>query len=269
MAGVQDWYHRDYIATMGGIGAKVTEQGLVLAKEQHSSGNGAIAAFSSQGNFEAAQRMAKALASSDLVPEAYRGKLPNCLIAMELASRIGVSVFAAMQNLDIIHGRPSWRSQFLIATVNGSGRFSPLRYQFFGTPNTDTWGCRCVAKDRESGEECIGPDITVALAKAEGWYQKNGSKWKTLTQLMLSYRAAAFWTRLYAPELSLGMSTVEEADDIYAHSAPTVELPASVITKDVKSLEESLAQATAQDQDAPEEDVQLVDQPRMREPNED
>ena len=31
---------------------------------------------------------------------------------------------------------------------------------------------------------------------------------------MFNYRAAAFWTRLYAPELSLGMHTVDENEDI-------------------------------------------------------
>ena len=98
--------------------------------------------------------MAKALSSSSLVPEAYRNNLPNVLIAMELAGRIGVSVFAAMQNLDIIHGRPSWRATFLIATVNASGRFSPLRFRFQGTEGKDDWGCRCYAVDRETKEEC-------------------------------------------------------------------------------------------------------------------
>lgn len=208
--------------------------------EQRSNG-GAIAAFSSQGSFEAAQRMAKALASSSLVPEAYRGNIPNCLIAMELASRIGVSVFAAMQNMDIIHGRPSWRAQFLIATVNGSGRFTPIRFRFEGKQGTDAWSCTAVAADRESGELCEGPSVSIGMAKAEGWYGRNGSKWKTLPQLMLSYRAAAFWTRLFAPELSLGMHTSEEAEE---SRAPMQSLPSSVVTGSIEALEAQLADAT-------------------------
>lgn len=173
-----------------------------------------IAAFSSQGNFESAQRMAKALSSSSLVPKDYQGNLPNTLIAMELASRVGASVFMVMQNLDIIHGRPSWRSQFLIATVNACGRFTPIRYDFQGGPGDKDWGCRAVAKDRETGEECIGPLVTMEMAQAEGWATKNGSKWKTLPELMLCYRAATFWTRIYAPELSMGMQTADEIEDV-------------------------------------------------------
>ena len=64
-----------------------------------------IAAFSSTADFETAQRMAKSLASSTMVPQAYQGSIPNCLIAMEIASRIGASVFQVMQSLDVIHGR--------------------------------------------------------------------------------------------------------------------------------------------------------------------
>ncbi len=172
-----------------------------------------LSAFASEANFAAGQRMAKALGTSTLVPKEYQGNIPNVLIAMELASRIGASVFAVMQNLDIIHGRPSWRATFLIATVNACGRFSPLRFQFQGTEGSDSWGCRAVAKDRETGEDCRGPAITIAMAKTEGWYGKNGSKWKTMPEQMLCYRAAAFWTRLYAPELSLGMHTSDEVVD--------------------------------------------------------
>jgi hypothetical protein len=174
----------------------------------------AVNAFSSGSAFVAAQRMAKALASSSLVPKDYQNNIPNCLIAIEMASRVGCSVFAVMQNLDIIHGRPGWRSQFLIATVNACGRFTPLRFRWQGTPGKLDWGCRAVAKDKADGEECVGSLITMDTAKVEGWYDRGGSKWKTIPEQMLMYRAAAFWTRVYAPELSLGMHTADETEDI-------------------------------------------------------
>jgi hypothetical protein len=172
------------------------------------------AVFSGSEAFQTAQRVAKALASSSIVPEAYRGNVANVMVAMEYAHRIGASVLSVMQNLDVIHGRPALRATFLIGTVNASGRFSPLRFRMQGTEGRDDWGCRAVAVDRDSGEECVGPLITVGLAKAEGWATKSGSKWKSLPELMLMYRAAAFWTRVYAPELSLGMHTTDEVEDV-------------------------------------------------------
>lgn len=160
------------------------------------------------------QRIATALASSSIVPAAYQGSIPNVLVAMEYANRLGASVLAVMQNMDVIHGRPSLRSTFLIGTVNASNRFTPIRFRWQGDEGTDTWGCRAVAKDRESGEDCIGPLVTIATAKNEGWYAKPGSKWKTIPELMLMYRAGGWWTRVYCPELSLGMQTAEETEDL-------------------------------------------------------
>lgn len=164
--------------------------------------------------FEVAQRMANALASSSVVPAAFKGNLANVMVAMEYANRLGASVLAVMQNLDVIHGRPSLRASFLIGTVNACGRFTPIRFRFQGTEGTDTWGCRAVAVDRESKEECVGPLITLQLAKDEGWYGKAGSKWKSIPELMLMYRAGAWWSRVYCPELSLGLHTTDEAEDL-------------------------------------------------------
>ncbi len=165
--------------------------------------------------FELAQRCAKLLASSTLVPKEYQGNLSNCVIALNMAQRIGADPLQVMQNLVIVHGRPTWSSQFLIATVNTSGRFSALRFEFFGEQGTDTWGCRAWAVERATNEKLVGADITIAIAKAEGWYGKNGSKWKTMPQQMLMYRAGSWWTRAFAPELSMGLQTADEVGDVY------------------------------------------------------
>lgn len=184
--------------------------------------------FGSMSQFEAAQRVAKALAESSLVPKEYQKNVPNCLIAMELANRTGASVFMVMQNLDIIHGRPSWRAQFLISAVNASGRFTPIRFKFQGKEGTDDWGCRAVANDKASGEECVGSLITISLAKKEGWYSKAGSKWQTMPEQMLMYRAGAFWARCYCPEIGLGMETADEVIDVTPKEPerPSLELTA-------------------------------------------
>lgn len=184
-------------------------------------GTGAIEAFASASNFEQAWRMGQALATSDLVPEVYKGKPANALIALNMASRLGADVMAVMQSLDIIHGRPSWRSTFIIAAINTCGKFSPLRFEITG----EGMARKCVAWARERGtnERLDGPEVSMAMAKAEGWSEKSGSKWKTLPDLMLRYRAAAFFGRLYAPEILLGMQTAEEVADVIDVTPRTVE----------------------------------------------
>lgn len=166
-------------------------------------------------NFALAQREASALANSSLVPKEFQGNVANCLIAMNLARRTGFDALMVMQNLDVIHGRPSFRASFLIACVNACGKFTPLRYRITGDGDDKT--CIAYANDRETGEEIEGPPVSIKMAKDEGWYGKNGSKWKTMDGLMLRYRAAAFFARTTAPEVSLGMMTSDELEDMAQH----------------------------------------------------
>lgn len=170
--------------------------------------------FDLQG-FELIQRVSKAFASSDLVPKQYQGNLANCMIAMDMAQRIGANPLMVMQNLYIVHGTPGWSSKFLIATINVSGRFSSLRYEWKGEPGAADFGCRAWAVERATGERLDGIWVTWAMVKAEGWNSKNGSKWNTMPDQMFVYRAAAFWQRAYAPELGMGLQTAEELGDVY------------------------------------------------------
>lgn len=93
--------------------------------------------FFDPNQFAVVQRMSNLFASSALVPDTYQvakvGKeqaVANCVIALDIATRIGASPLMVMQNLVIIYGRPSWSSKFLISTVNTCGRFEPLKFRF-------------------------------------------------------------------------------------------------------------------------------------------
>lgn len=186
--------------------------------------------------FAIMQRMGQMYSSSTIVPDAYSQKmtletsedgkqnwvsknpaaLGNCIIAIDMAQRMGANPIMVMQNLYIVHGNPSFSSKFLVATINASKHFSPLDYEFKGTQGQDDWGCRVVAydiNDRERKYPKYGDFVDIKMAKDEGWYAKSGSKWKTMPALMLRYRAAAFWQRVYCPEISMGLITKEEYED--------------------------------------------------------
>lgn len=190
--------------------------------------------FGSEANFNNAQRMATALSKSNIIPSNYQNNLPNCIIALEMANRIKMSPIMVMQNLYVVHGNPGWSSKFLIAALNCSGKFSPIRYEFRGEEGKDNWGCRAWAVDN-TGEPLYGAWVDIAMAKAEGWYSKTGSKWKTMPQLMLQYRAGAFFARTYAPEIGMGMQTVEELNDII--DVPYQEVESNQKVNDVIVLE--------------------------------
>ena len=172
--------------------------------------------FNTRQGLEALQRAGKLFASSPLVPKEYQGAegIASCCIALDLANRIGANPLMVMQNLYIVHGRPGWSSKFLIATFNQCGKFSPIRYRFQGTEGKDDWGARAWATDLRSGEELVGPLVTIQIAKDEGWVSKTGSKWKTMPEQMLRYRSAAWFFNTVAPELSMGLPTADEREDI-------------------------------------------------------
>ena len=163
--------------------------------------------------FELAQRQAKVYSTSELVPKAYRGKVGNVLIAQNMANRMGADLLQVMQNLYVVNGTPGWSSQFLIATFNKCGRFSSIKYRFFGEEGSKDWGCVAYCKEKSTGETIEGPRITLEMAQKEGWSTKAGSKWRTMPELMIRYRSAAFLIRTTAPEIGMGLHTKEELEE--------------------------------------------------------
>lgn len=182
-------------------------------------------AFASSSSFEQAQRMAKALSSSALIPKEYQNNIPSTMIALELANRTGVSPIMVMQNLNVIQGKPSWSSSFIIAVINSYKKFTmPLNFRLSGEGEKRS----CVAFTTGiDGQVFESPEINIQMAIAEGWMSKAGSKWKTMPELMLRYRAAAFFGRLYCPELLMGMQSEDEIIDI---------LPKTTVDKESERL---------------------------------
>ena len=178
------------------------------------------------------------------MPTTYKNNVANTLVALEMANRMGASPLMVMQNLHIIHGRPSWGSSFIIASLNSCGRFSTLR--FVGDSNK----CKAVATDKATGEVLEGPTVSLEMAKAEGWLTKTGSKWITMPELMLKYRAAAFFGRLYAPEVLMGMQTSEEIVDITPLQPASVDainekLRLSLNAHQILAIEQGVSKAVA------------------------
>lgn len=205
--------------------------------------------FFNPEHFAVMQRVCTMFATSELVPDMYRiseknpkdKAIANCLIAVEMASRIGASPLMVMQNLYIVYGRPGWSAKFLIASVNACGKYEALDYKIRSLGKlkdvgytdyvwnqeakkklavqkkyeTEIENFECIAytKELKSGKLLESPPVTIELAIQEGWYQKDGSKWRTMTKLMLMYRSATFWTNTHAPELSMGIRTSDELED--------------------------------------------------------
>ena len=178
--------------------------------------------FWSADGFALIQRMAKMFSSSTLVPAQYQGadNLSNCVVALNMAKRMDADPLMVMQNLYVVYGNPSWSSKFLIAMFNQCGRYTSIKYRETGKKGADSQGVIAYTTEKATGEVIEGPEVTIGIAKAEGWFGKNGSKWKTMPDQMLRYRAAAWMIRTTAPELSMGLQTQEEIIDITPAADP-------------------------------------------------
>lgn len=192
-----------------------------------------VPGFSSRDSFNLLWSMSAMFAQTTLVPKHFRGNQGNCAIAINMANRMGADPLMVMQNMYIVYGNPAWSSKFLIATFNQCGRYSSIKYKMVGTKGSDDYGCYAYATELSTGEVIEGPTITIGIAKAEGWYQKDGSKWVTMPEQMLRYRAASWFIRTTAPELSMGLQTVEEAQDINERDITPIEKPTAEIAQNM------------------------------------
>jgi hypothetical protein len=215
----------------------------IAAHEPQTSGILAQVAAETQA-FELVQRQAMMLSKSTLVPKDFSGNVANCAIALNVAKRTRLDPLMVCQNLAIIHGRPSWSATALIGMINASGKFSPLRF-VFDSDEAPTW-CYAVARDMATGEELKGERITLEMAKKEGWSTKNGSKWLTMPGQMLRYRAASFWSRAYASDMSLGMYTQDEVRD-FAEPPRNVTPKANPFVAEPEPVAEDSSEPVVQD----------------------
>jgi len=178
-----------------------------------------------EGSFGNIMEMSEMLAMSTIVPQTYQRKKENCFIALELANRMNVPVMMVMQNLYVVQGKPSWSGQAIATMLMNNKKYTDIELHYTDENITDpekrkqhrmsdAWGAYVTATRVSSGKTVTGSAVTMGVAKAEGWSTKTGSKWKTMPQLMLGYRAYAWFARVYCPDLMMGVQTDDEVMDV-------------------------------------------------------
>ena len=232
---------------------------------------GTAVPYTERDAFELSLRIAKVYAAADLVPPQYRDNIPNCLIALNMARRIGADELQVMQNLYIVQGKPGWSGQFLIATFNQCGKFSALRFEWRGKAGDKEWACRAYATEKATGDRIEGAWVSWKMVEAEGWAKKAGSKWQTMPEQMFMYRAASFLVRTHAPEIAMGLATVEEIRDVIdVEPEPTkskTDAVLSALKGRIDGLKEKLAPEPAPAVEVPQEPPQEAPPPFALDPD--
>lgn len=167
--------------------------------------------WNNKDQFNQMLRAADMVSKSSIIPQTYQGKPQDCFIAMEMANRMNVSPMIVMQNMYVVKGKPSWSGQACTMLINSCGKFKDVKHIYTGTKGGEDRGCYVQAIRIEDNQEVRGVEVTMQMAKSEGW--TSNSKWKNMPELMLAYRASAFFARVYCPEALMGVQTAEEILD--------------------------------------------------------
>lgn len=189
--------------------------------------------------FELEQRKAKAFVATDFFPAHLRkgdkeATIGAAIIVLDLAQRMNLGALEVAQSIYIIHGKPSFETKFLVARLNSSGL---LKGRLNTILSPDGQSAHCEAVDAQTGQLLRGTTITMDMARREGWLSKNGSKWQTMPELMMKYRAQSFFINEFFPEVKYGLKTSDEAED-------TNEIKEMPKAEQPQNLNEFLAKAT-------------------------
>ena len=172
--------------------------------------------WENKDSFNQLLRAAQMLSQTSIIPQSYQGKPQDCFVAIEMANRMGVSPMVVMQNMYVVKGKPSWAGQACTMLINSCGKFKDVKHIYTGEKGKPNRGCYVTATRISDGSQVDGVEVTMQMAQSEGW--TSNSKWRNMPELMLAYRASAFFARVYCPEAMMGVQTAEEVYD--ADSAP-------------------------------------------------
>ena len=178
-----------------------------------------VTVWTDKKQFDQLLRAANMLSQTSIIPATYQGKLQDCFVALEMATRMGVSPLVVMQNMYVVKGKPAWAGQACTMFINSCGKFTQVKHVYTGEKGTDGRGCYVTATRISDGIQVNGVEVTIAMAKAEGWTAN--TKWRNMPELMLAYRASAFFARVHCPEALMGVQLADEIYDADANRSAT------------------------------------------------
>lgn len=186
------------------------------------------------------------LAGSTIIPSHYRGKTSDVFVAVQTAYRMNLDPMMVMQGTYIFQGRLGMYTSFAISLANSSGILQGgIHYKLEGSD--EDLKVTAFSTIKANGQE-ISYTIGMKEAKAEGW-TKN-TKYSSLPELMLRYRAATLLIRTHIPEVLNGMHTVEELRDVAA----------SKEVRTMKEVSKEAEEVNVLDQYVDEEDLSLSEE---------
>lgn len=185
---------------------------------------------------------AKVIAKAGILPDAYREKPANVLIAMGLGQAMGLSPAESMYRINVIKGKPSAAAELIAANVRRAGH--KLRIQVTEDPPLAV----CTIIRADDPEPTI---VTRDMAWAERMGLDKEPNYKKQPATMLSWRAISACARFACSEALYGVIyTPDEVDETDGAETPQrvtaaeiLGTPDPVIEAVVETPEEVAAEA--------------------------
>lgn len=181
-----------------------------LTTTQPAAAPGALSFLHDGAAFEHLWRVAKAFSMSGMVPAHFQGKPESCMVALMYAQQLGEHPMVMFQEVTVINGRPGTSARFAIARANKSGLLAgPITWKARG--QGESLEVQASAVLAGTGEE-IAATVSMREAVADGWTRN--SKYKSIPEQMLRWRAATRLINLYLPEVLFGLGVKDEIEAV-------------------------------------------------------
>lgn len=187
-------------------------------------------------------RYAEVVTQGDMIPQAYRNKPANALIAIGLGQAMGLSPAESLYRIDVIQGKPTASAELIASNVRKAGH--KLRVEVD----------EAATAVRATIYRADDPDYPHTVVRDMAWAKKMGlqSKDNYLKQplTMLQWRAISAVARLACSEALYGVSyTPDELSDMGERRAPQAANSVASVADRLKAAQAPGAEAEAADAD--------------------
>ena len=164
------------------------------------------------------QRMAETMASARItIPKHLAGSPGDCLAIVMQAAQWQMNPFAVAQKTHIVNGALGYEAQLVNAVVSSSPLLaSRISYEWEG----DWTGVNGKADKSDARAVLVSATLrgevrprTLRVSMAQVGEVRNSPLWVSDPRQQLAYLATKRWARLHAPDVMLGVYTVDELEE--------------------------------------------------------
>lgn len=182
--------------------------------EQHSTELTTIDTVQTMPSLSERLRYAEALSQAGLLPGAYRGRSANVLVAIETGYMLGIAPMAALHNIHLIEGKPTYSAALMAALVRKAGHRLRVRLVDDHTAEAELirsddpeWPYRArwtTQRARNAG--LLGKDVWKR-------YRENMLKNRAISEVIRDGAQDVFLGPVYVPE-ELGATVDADGDPV-------------------------------------------------------